>query len=362
MNSRILALAFAGLAAGGSARVGTDFHERAAAIRDQLAERLEPGRGAATQHARESDAEIRRSATISNFQSTPRFPDFRWRTAITPKRRRISARSSSTRTSRTGRRRRTRRRRSIRRSDGDARDEGRREVGNDDAAVRQGRAVVFLYSCGANWPGTAAAAQTVYFGAPYEVRVEFAGTQMIKLGESSVEADRLNVSLKGTQVGHQFRSLFPQGRGPHTRTGAGPSGAGHVLDGTDEVKIAFFSPLPPAKSGIADYSAALLEELKRIAEVTAFSAKPAHFDPSQFDIALYQIGNNVYPRFLLRGRAGTSRRGGDPRGEPASPDRGHDDQARRLGRLSARSGIERRTGGAGACAEARADAGSGAGL
>ena len=63
------------------------------------------------------------------------------------------------------------------------------------------------------------------------------------------------------------------------------------------MKVAFFSPLPPAKSGIADYSAALLEELKPRAEVTAFSAKPARFDPAQFDIALYQIGNNSYHDF-----------------------------------------------------------------
>ena len=63
------------------------------------------------------------------------------------------------------------------------------------------------------------------------------------------------------------------------------------------MKVAFFSPLPPAKSGIADYSAALLEELNPCAEVTAFSEKPTNFDPSQFDIALYQIGNNSYHDF-----------------------------------------------------------------
>jgi glycosyltransferase involved in cell wall biosynthesis/SAM-dependent methyltransferase len=63
------------------------------------------------------------------------------------------------------------------------------------------------------------------------------------------------------------------------------------------VKIAFFSPLPPAKSGIADYSAALVIELSRIAEVTTFDRKPARFNPSDFDISLYQIGNNSYHDF-----------------------------------------------------------------
>lgn len=63
------------------------------------------------------------------------------------------------------------------------------------------------------------------------------------------------------------------------------------------MKIAFFSPLPPARSGIADYSAALLEEMKRIACVTAFAQKPERFDASEYDISLYQIGNNIYHDF-----------------------------------------------------------------
>ena len=63
------------------------------------------------------------------------------------------------------------------------------------------------------------------------------------------------------------------------------------------MKVAFFSPLPPAKSGIADYSAALLAELERLAEVTPFPEKPARFDPAAFDVALYQIGNNAWHDF-----------------------------------------------------------------
>ena len=58
------------------------------------------------------------------------------------------------------------------------------------------------------------------------------------------------------------------------------------------LKIAFFSPLPPARSGIADYSAALLDELRRLAEVEVFRSKPSRFQASDFDVALYQIGNN----------------------------------------------------------------------
>ena len=55
--------------------------------------------------------------------------------------------------------------------------------------------------------------------------------------------------------------------------------------------------MPPAKSGIADYSVALLEELKQFSDVEVFSSRPSRFEPSGFDVALYQIGNNAYHDF-----------------------------------------------------------------
>ena len=48
------------------------------------------------------------------------------------------------------------------------------------------------------------------------------------------------------------------------------------------MRVAFLSPLPPAKSGIADYSAAVLEHLDKSLEVEIFTAKPASFDASRF--------------------------------------------------------------------------------
>ena len=63
------------------------------------------------------------------------------------------------------------------------------------------------------------------------------------------------------------------------------------------MRLAFFSPLPPAKTGIADYSAALLESLSRLAKVDAFSAKPAAFDRSRYDVCVYQLGNNPHHVF-----------------------------------------------------------------
>ena len=63
------------------------------------------------------------------------------------------------------------------------------------------------------------------------------------------------------------------------------------------MKIGFFSPLPPSKSGIADYSAALLESLGRIASVQTFTTETTD---RSFDIGLYQIGNNGYHEFAYR--------------------------------------------------------------
>ncbi len=63
------------------------------------------------------------------------------------------------------------------------------------------------------------------------------------------------------------------------------------------MRVAFFSPLPPAKSGIADYSAALLDPLARLADVRVFQDRSRDFDPAQFDALLYQIGNNPHHIF-----------------------------------------------------------------
>jgi glycosyltransferase involved in cell wall biosynthesis len=46
----------------------------------------------------------------------------------------------------------------------------------------------------------------------------------------------------------------------------------------------FFSPLPPARTGVADYAAALLTELRRHGRVEVA--------PARSDVALYHLGNN----------------------------------------------------------------------
>jgi glycosyltransferase involved in cell wall biosynthesis len=64
------------------------------------------------------------------------------------------------------------------------------------------------------------------------------------------------------------------------------------------MRAAFFSPLPPARSGIADYSEALIEQLRPLLDLEVFARAEDVFDPSRFDIAVYQVGNNQYHDFV----------------------------------------------------------------
>ena len=61
--------------------------------------------------------------------------------------------------------------------------------------------------------------------------------------------------------------------------------------------VGFYSPLPPARTGVADYAAALLAELRRHGKVEVA--------PERCDVALYHTGNNglhagIYRRALDR--------------------------------------------------------------
>jgi glycosyltransferase involved in cell wall biosynthesis len=56
------------------------------------------------------------------------------------------------------------------------------------------------------------------------------------------------------------------------------------------VKVAYYSPLPPQRSGIADYSAMLLPALRRRFEVAV--VRPRRPLLRRTDVALYHVGNN----------------------------------------------------------------------
>ena len=77
------------------------------------------------------------------------------------------------------------------------------------------------------------------------------------------------------------------------------------------LRLAYFSPLPPARSGIADYSREILPHLAQMADLTLFCVDPDAVDKSlrdqfavhhlsdyaamrwRFDLPLYQMGNNT---------------------------------------------------------------------
>lgn len=85
------------------------------------------------------------------------------------------------------------------------------------------------------------------------------------------------------------------------------------------MRLAYFSPLPPSKSGIADYSAELLPYLAKGADITVFVEQAeefrlnrgrkdyavhdaTHFDEinrqTPFDLCIYHQGNNPYHEFV----------------------------------------------------------------
>jgi glycosyltransferase involved in cell wall biosynthesis len=57
------------------------------------------------------------------------------------------------------------------------------------------------------------------------------------------------------------------------------------------VKVAYFSPLPPEKTGVADYSALLLPALRKRLDVTVVR-RGRRRAPRATDLALYHVGNN----------------------------------------------------------------------
>ncbi len=56
--------------------------------------------------------------------------------------------------------------------------------------------------------------------------------------------------------------------------------------------VGFYSPLPPARTGVADYAAALLHELRRHGQV--------EIAPARCDAALYHLGNNALHAAIYR--------------------------------------------------------------
>ncbi len=64
------------------------------------------------------------------------------------------------------------------------------------------------------------------------------------------------------------------------------------------MRVAFVSPMPPSKSGIADYAEALAAPLRGLVDLEIFAEKPRRFDPARYDIIAYQMGNNPCHAFV----------------------------------------------------------------
>jgi len=52
--------------------------------------------------------------------------------------------------------------------------------------------------------------QTVFFGGPYQVRLEYAGSEKLRVGDEQVEADRITASVKGAASDVTFDIFFAQ--------------------------------------------------------------------------------------------------------------------------------------------------------
>ena len=142
--------------------------------------------------------------------------------------------------------------------------------------------------------------QEVYFGSPYSVRMEYGGAQSITLDKKTEVADRLTVAVRGPRSDFHFDVFYARdaARTPLLHRDSGRRGNSDAGVWCAEMRVAFFSPLPPARSGIADYSEALLEPLAAPGGGGSFLDTAQPFDPARFDIALYQIGNNDYHGFV----------------------------------------------------------------
>lgn len=62
------------------------------------------------------------------------------------------------------------------------------------------------------------------------------------------------------------------------------------------MRVGFYSPLPPARTGVADYSAALLAELRSRSGAEIATSNSG----SQCDVALYHLGNNALHAGIYR--------------------------------------------------------------
>ena len=60
------------------------------------------------------------------------------------------------------------------------------------------------------------------------------------------------------------------------------------------LRVAMFTPLPPARTGTAEYASELIAELEKLVSLRVFESVPNRIDWKAFDAVIYQIANNPY--------------------------------------------------------------------
>ena len=66
------------------------------------------------------------------------------------------------------------------------------------------------------------------------------------------------------------------------------------------MRVAYLSPLPPERSGVADYSGLLLPALRERMEVEVVSRR-SRGRAAEADLALYHVGNDAEVETAARG-------------------------------------------------------------
>lgn len=127
-----------------------------------------------------------------------------------------------------------------------------------------------------------------------------------QLGPSAGDAGRIALDRAGTQLNRDTAAVAARA----ARLGGDLAAWGAS---SRRLRLAYFSPLPPARSGIADYSAELLPYLAERADITLFTDAPdapgdlprrpvAAFPAERwaYDLPFYQMGNSAHHTAIYR--------------------------------------------------------------
>ena len=148
-------------------------------------------------------------------------------------------------------------------------------------------------------------AAQIFFGGPYDVRVQYTGAMDIKIGSKTETTDHVNVFIKGPASDVTVEVFYARDAARTPLLYKVPVSVGtFTLELVRVMRVAFFSPLPPARSGIADYSETLIAHMRPLVELETFAGPHQTFDPSRFDIALYHSATTATTASSTKRRCG----------------------------------------------------------